>query len=104
VCPCLRSFCELSAFVIEAFWSSMRPRAGGCLTAQADAKQCARMFLRAYLALHPHARLCFLCDFPCFADSLCRIEEILGIGSGQFTVFKELATIAKEVSKTEGEN
>jgi hypothetical protein len=49
--------------VIEVFCLTIVPRAWGCETAQAGLWLCARLFLRAYLALHPHARLCF---FGCF--------------------------------------
>jgi hypothetical protein len=59
----LRSFCELPGFVFDEYLSSMAARAWGCLTAQAGLRLCARLFSRAYLALHPHARLCFFGAF-----------------------------------------
>ena len=55
---------SMGVFVIEGFWYPNVPRAWGCETALAGARVCARVFLRAYLALHPHARLCFLLRFP----------------------------------------
>ena len=69
----LRYFYELFGFVIGQFWYSIGPRGGGCQTALAGARVRARLFLRAYLALHPHARLCFLLFFPglyrCFVEN-----------------------------------
>ena len=68
-------------FVIEGFWYSTVPRAWGCETAQAVARVGARLFLRAYLALHPHARLCFFGVFPGFDRYLFENEEVLGLAS-----------------------
>ena len=49
--------------MIEGIWCPNVPRAWGCESAQAGVRLCARLFLRAYLALHPHARLCFFGGF-----------------------------------------
>jgi hypothetical protein len=50
-------------FVIEVNFSSIHPRAWGCQTALAGVRLSARMVFRAYLALHPHARLWFFLGF-----------------------------------------
>ena len=42
----------------------MAPRAWGCESAQAGAKLCARGVMRAYLAIHSHARFGFLWGLP----------------------------------------
>jgi hypothetical protein len=50
--------------VIEGFCCPLAARAWGYETALAGARVCARGEMRAYLALHPHARLCFLLCLP----------------------------------------
>ena len=63
-------------FLIVGFLWSVAPRAWGCQTALAGARLCARVFLRAYLALHPHARLCFLSRFPVLYRCIVEIEGV----------------------------
>jgi hypothetical protein len=76
---CLHSFCTLPAFVNEDFSASKSARAGGCQTALAGARLTARLFDRAYLAFHPHARLCFFGVLLCFVICLISNDEILGV-------------------------
>ena len=73
---CIRGV-ECSSFVIVGFWLLLSPRAGGCQTALAGARLCARMFFRAYLALHPPARLWFFGVFPCFVRCLIASAPVL---------------------------
>jgi hypothetical protein len=61
--------------VIEWFWYSTVPRAWGCETALAGVGLGARWFYRAYLALHPHASLCFFFGFPGFDRFLIEFED-----------------------------
>jgi hypothetical protein len=49
----LCSFCELPRFVFDEYLSSVAARAWGCQTALAGVWLCARMNMRAYLALPP---------------------------------------------------
>ena len=49
------------------------------------------MFLRAYLALYPHARLWFFGGFPCFAIYLIFNDEILGVIGKNSQFFQRLA-------------
>ena len=57
----------------------MVPRGGGCQTALAGLRLTARCSHRAYLALHPYARLWFFCDFLVFEIFLIGFEEVLGL-------------------------
>jgi len=69
------------SFMIEGFWYPIGPRAWGCHTALAGLWRTARWFYRAYLALHPHARLWFFGVFPVFERYLIENEEVLGLAS-----------------------
>jgi hypothetical protein len=48
------------------------------------------MFLRAYLALHPHARLWFFWGFTGFTSSFRAIEEFSGGAIDNLQFFKGL--------------
>ena len=64
------------SFMIEGFWYPIGPRAWGCHTALAGLWRTARWFYRAYLALHPHARLWF---FDCFV-----VVVVFSVLNGRF--------------------